>query len=124
MVFPAVSQSNQRLTSVWDTSFDRLTLEQEGPFVWGVYNYHGGKVIGAVLGGKLYGFWWEDDDTASVGPEGKWCGPFVLSFDPAVTQFTGTYGKSSRGESTFWKMDPSRMWTGKKITGSFDPFVQ
>ncbi len=122
LVLPAFSQINERKESVWDTTFGTLTLIQEGPFVWGTYNYHGGKVVGAMRDGKLYGFWWEDDDTTGVGPGGEWCGPFVLAFDGGLSAFKGNYGKHSRGESNFWKMDPTRIWEGTRKSGSIAPY--
>jgi hypothetical protein len=119
----AFGQATVRRESAWDTSFGTVKLVQEGPLVWGSYEeYHGGRMIGALRDGKLYGFWWEDDDTVGVGPDGKWCGPFVLVFDVTGSSFRGNYGKHSRGESTFTTMDPSRRWDGTKKSGSFEPF--
>lgn len=120
LALPASAQQAARFQSTWETSFGTITLIQEGPLVWGSYTYHGGKLIGSISGGKFYGFWWEDDDSIGVGPDGAWCGPLVLVFDAAGTSFHGTYGKHSRGESTFWTMDPSRTWDGKRLSGTID----
>jgi hypothetical protein len=55
-----------------------------------------------------------------VGPYGAWCGPFVFVFDASGSSFKGNYGKHSRGESAYWKMDPARTWTGTRKSGSID----
>ena len=105
---------------MWEANFGTLALVQEGPLVWGTYDYHGGKLVGSLRDGKIYGYWWEDDDSPGAGPQGQWCGPCVLVLDGS--SFQGTYGKHSRGESTFKQIDPSRTWTGTRRSGSFDPF--
>jgi hypothetical protein len=117
---PAFAQANEQKQSTWQTDFGTVTLVQDGPVVWGTYDTHGGRIIGAVHGRKFYGYWWEDDDTTGVGPYGAWCGPCVFVFDASGSTFTGTYGKHSRGESAFWKMDPSRVWNGTRKSGSID----
>ncbi len=120
LALPAFGQANERKQSTWQTDFGTLTLVQEGPVVWGTYDYHGGRITGSMVGGKLYGFWWEDDDVTGAGPYGGWCGPCVFVFDAAGASFKGTYGKHSRGESTFWTIDPSRLWNGTRTGGTID----
>jgi hypothetical protein len=120
LALPAFGQSNERRQSTWQTDFGTVSLVQEGPVIWGTYDYHGGRITGSMVGGKFYGFWWEDDDATGAGPFGAWCGPCVFVFDPAGTSFKGTYGKHSRGESTFWQIDPARVWNGTLKSGSID----
>jgi hypothetical protein len=120
LALPAFGQESEQKQSTWQTEFGTITLVQEGPMVWGTFDYHGGRIIGSMHAGKLYGYWWEDDDATGVGPYGAWCGPLVFVFDAAGSSFKGTYGKHSRGESAFWKMDPSRVWNGTRKSGSID----
>lgn len=121
VALPASGQFSERKQSTWQSDFGTVTLVQEGPVVWGTYDYHGGRISGSMVGGKFYGFWWEDDDATGAGPYGAWCGPCVFVFDAAGTSFKGTYGKHSRGESTFWSIDPARVWNGTRTGGSIDP---
>lgn len=104
--------------SFWETNFGTLSLNQDGAFVWGTYNYAGGKVIGAVSQGVIYGFWWENDDATGAGPEGNWCGPFVMRVGADGRSFQGIYDKASRGVKTFSAIHPSYTWTGTLRSGS------
>jgi hypothetical protein len=116
LALPAFGQAAERRQSTWQTDFGTVTLVQEGPVIWGTYDYHGGRITGSMNGGKFYGFWWEDDDATGAAR----CGPCVFVFDAVGTSFKGTYGKHSRGESTFWTIDPARLWNGTRTGGSID----
>jgi hypothetical protein len=56
LALPAFGQENEQKQSLWQTKIRDLTLVQEGPMVWGTFDYHGGRVIGSMHGGKLYGY--------------------------------------------------------------------
>ncbi len=54
---PVFGQENEQKQGLWQTEFGTLAVVQEGPMVWGTFDYHGGRVIGSMHCGKLYGYW-------------------------------------------------------------------
>jgi hypothetical protein len=121
LALPAAAQSLQHRESTWDTDFGSMTLVQEGPLVWGTYEYHDGQVIGALQGGTLYGFWWEDDFEPGTGPGDQWCGPLIFTFDAKASSFKGAWGAHENGVDSFAGIDGSQAWTGSRTAGTFDP---
>jgi hypothetical protein len=109
-------------STTWETNFQTLTLAQEGAFISGTYAYHGGKVIGAIANGVIYGYWWEDDDTPGCGPDRAWCGPFVLYLSADRQSFKGFYDKFSRGIARISQItNPKWQWNGTLTAGNIAP---
>ena len=93
LALPAAAQSLQHRESTWDTNFGPMTLVQEGPLVWGTYEYHDGQLIGAL----------------------------VFTFDAKAAAFKGAWGAYENGVDSFAGIDGSQAWTGSRSAGTFDP---
>jgi len=101
--------------SQWDTNFGKVYLNVDAQQVSGHYDYSGGKIVGTFDGTTIKGWWSETDDSQNCGPNNSWSGPFIFKFSHDKNKFEGSYGKCSRGETTFSSLPNRNMWYGSKI---------
>jgi hypothetical protein len=97
---------------VWDTSYDRLILAQEGSKVRGTYNYVDGHLEGTVTGMELIFRWVEAGDGNTPLTQGT--GSFVMNSDRR--SFTGTWEYGNTGSASEWNgvLNTSRVVEGTR----------
>lgn len=88
---------------IWDSSFGKMVLSQNGKIVEGEYEHDEGRISGKIEGNRLSGTWYEGyggtvDESGDV--------EFIMSDD--CMSFSGKWGHGS-GEN--W----SGQWNGKRI---------
>lgn len=86
------SQAYAATKTVWDTSWNVMTLWRDGNTVTGEYIYDDGVISGTMDGNIFKGYWRESNNSKSCGPYNEWSGPVVLRFAADGKSFTGSWG--------------------------------
>lgn len=98
----------------WDTTYNTMKLYQSDTTIVGTYEFDSGELVGEVRGQVLYGWWREEGNTKSCGPESAWSGPFIFTFNDLTSRFTGDWGSC---DVTFSDLDAmATKWTGTLIS--------
>jgi len=101
----AVSQAN--FSGIWETSYGRMVLSQQGNQVMGLYKNNGGKIVGNVVGNKLQGQWQEtllrQETLLNLSSSGEM--EFLMSED----------GRSFSGQWRNFDSSDWTNWTGSRL---------
>ena len=98
-VTPVATVTTASFTGTWNASWSgdgeehpsRMTLQQTGSSVEGVYNDGNGTIDGTVTGNRLVGTWSDYDGNETVS------GSFEFVLSPDAATFTGTWADNLEG---------------------------
>ncbi len=98
---PSVPTSNNnKISGIYKTDFNDMTLSINGNHVTGTYKHRSGKIDGVLTNNKLVGTWTQTN--------GK--GNFEFIFNSDFSSFTGKWGYNDSV--------PNSKWNGTKISGT------
>lgn len=97
------------VTGLWNTTFNKMRLQQSGNTVVGTYELKNGKITGTLIGNTLLGNWSQDENNDGI-PEA--IGKIQITFS-SINEFKGTWGYNE-------SYSDGGIWSGEKLstTGS------
>ncbi len=93
----AIVSDEVKVSGVFSSDFNELTITQSGNQISGTYKYRNGRIEGTLYGKTLTGWWYQDN--------GK--GKFVFEFNNDLNGFIGKWGANDA--------TPSGKWNGIRI---------
>lgn len=115
IILGCLPQAMASTKTVWTTTWNVMTLWQDGNSVTGEYIYDNGILTGTMEGKIFKGYWRENDNAKSCGPGGEWSGPVVFKFSDDGKTFTGSWGYCGTDINS---LDPNGTgWTGSLRDG-------